>query len=257
VKFVSKVDLTSPTSMLYMGNDKSIPVNHSDVYNYDELKKISEYISDPNPVDISRPRVYIYNSHQLENYNNKDLEVYNITPNVIMGAYLLKEKLNNLGIPTIAEDTNMADFMRINAWTHADSYKASRILILDKKSKYDSIEYYIDFHRDSIKRDLTTTTINGKKYARTLFVIGLDNPNYKENLRLANALHEKLNSKYSKLSKGILKKQGAGVDGLYNQDISPKMILLEVGGVENTIEEVLNTIEAFSICFKELIGEYK
>ena len=27
-----------------------------------------------------------------------------------------------------------------------------------------------------------------------------------------------------------LKKQGKGVDGVYNQDISPKSMLLEVGG---------------------------
>jgi stage II sporulation protein P len=241
-----------------MNNNKVTPVNGDmDEYNYEKLSGISKYINDPNPVDITKPRIYIYNSHQLENYNNENLEAYNITPNVMMASYLLKEKLNNLGIPTIAENTNIQDFMRVNMWEHADSYKASRILILDNKNKYNTLEYYIDFHRDSIKKSLTTTTIGNKKYARILFVIGLDNPNHKENLRLVTTLSEKINKLYPGLSKGILKKQGVGVDGLYNQDISPKMMLLEVGGVENTIEEVLNTIEAFSICFKEFIGEYK
>ena len=61
----------------------------------EELKKISSYIEDPNPVDIDNPIIYIYNSHQLENYNNTNLDIYGITPNVLMASYLLKEKLNN------------------------------------------------------------------------------------------------------------------------------------------------------------------
>lgn len=257
IKFVSNIDLTNPLDLLSIKSDKAEPVDGEDTYNYEQLKDLSDYISDPYPADITKPIVYIYNSHQLENYTNKDLEVYNITPNVLMGAYLLKEKLNNLGVPTIVEDTNMADLMRVNGWEHADSYKASRILIMDKRSKYSTLKYYIDFHRDSIKHAQTTITIGGKDYARVLFVVGLENSNYKENLTFATTISNLINKKYPGLSKGILKKGGAGVDGVYNQDIDPDMMLMEVGGVENSIEEVLNTIEAFSICFKEFVGEDK
>ena len=258
IKFISKIDLTSPVSMLSMNVDyEAYPVGGKDIYDYEKLKKISRHIEDPNPVDINNPRIYIYNSHQLEHYSRSGLEIYNITPNVLMASYILKERFHSLGIPTIVEDTNMAEFMRINNWRHADSYRASRILILDKKSKYDSIEYFIDIHRDSIRRELTTTTINGKKYAQILFVVGLENPNYQENLRLANSLHKKLNEKYPTISKGILRKQGPGVDGVYNQDISPRVMLVEVGGVENVIEEVLNTVEAFALTFVEFMGEYE
>jgi stage II sporulation protein P len=259
VKFVSNVDLKNPVSLLSLKKtnkkEETVEEVNEDLYDYEALEKLSDYISDPNPVDITKPRIYIYNSHQLENYSNENLEIYNITPNVLMGAYLLKEKFNKLGIPTVVEDSNMAEFMRVNAWSHADSYKASRLLILDKKSEYDTIEYYIDFHRDSVKKDVTTATIKNKKYAKTLFVVGLENPNYENNLKLANELHKKINEKYPNLSRGVYKKQGAGVNGVYNQDISPNMVLLEVGGVDNTIEEVLNTIEAFSIVFSEYIGK--
>ena len=72
---------------------------------------ISYYIEDPNKVDINNPLVYIYNSHQLENYNNSNLEIYGITPNVLMASYLLKEKLNKNGISTIVEDTNLTEFL--------------------------------------------------------------------------------------------------------------------------------------------------
>mgnify|MGYP003305959477 CR=1 FL=1 len=47
----------------------------------------------PNAVDIENPIIYIYNSHQLENYSSTNYEAYNITPNVMMASYILKEML--------------------------------------------------------------------------------------------------------------------------------------------------------------------
>ena len=59
-------------------------------------------------------------------------------------------------------------------------------------------------------------------------------------------LNNLFNKYYKGLSRGIYKKEGPGVDGIYNQDISPNSILIEVGGVDNNIDEVLNTTEAIS-----------
>jgi stage II sporulation protein P len=261
IKLLSNIDINKPTSLLSFNvkNDKTQAVGnttgeYNDNYNLEEQEKITDYIKDPNPVEIEKPKVYIYNSHQLENYNTKNLEIYNITPNVMMASYMLKEKLNDLGVGTVVNEFNLAEFIRINNWNHADSYKASRIFILDAKSKYDTLEYYIDIHRDSIKKDVGTKRIKGKDYAKILFVVGLDNPNYGPNLELANKLHQMINKSYPGLSRGVIKKQGAGVNGVYNQDISPKSMLIEVGGYENTIEEVMCTIEALSKELYEYIG---
>jgi stage II sporulation protein P len=259
--FFSNIDIKKPTTILginFLDKDVLAAGNvteDEDSYNPNELEKISEYIRDPNPAEVTKPRIYIYDSHQLENYNAEKLEIYNIKPNVLMAAYMLKEKLNNVGISTIVEESNMTEFMRINNWDHADSYKASRVFILDAKSKYDTLEYYIDVHRDSIKKSASTIVIDKKSYAKTLFVVGLENPNYKGNLKLANDINSIINNKYPGLSRGVLKKQGKGVDGVYNQDISPKMFLLEVGGVDNTIEEVLNTINAIADVIYTYVGE--
>ena len=40
------------------------------------------------------------------------------------------------------------------------------------KEKYPSIIYFIDIHRDSIKRGQSTVTIGDKNYAKVLFVVG-------------------------------------------------------------------------------------
>ena len=108
------------------------------------------------------------------------------------------------------------------------------------------LKYFIDIHRDSVNKNVTSVNINGKDYARILFVIGLEHDNYKDNLKLSEDLNNLFNKYYKGLSRGIYKKEGPGVDGIYNQDISPNSILIEVGGVDNNIDEVLNTTEAIS-----------
>ena len=88
--------------------------------------------------------------------------------------------------------------------------------------------------------------IEGKRYAKILFVVGLEHDNYKANLDSANKLNELANKYYPNLSRGIYKKEGPGVDGVYNQDISSNSILIELGGIDNNIDDVLNTTEAIS-----------
>ncbi len=229
---------------------------NDDYSNMEELKKISSYIEDPNPVDINNPIIYLYNSHQLENYNNSNLEIYGITPNVLMASYILKEKLNSKGLSTIVETTNLSDFLNVNGWDHSSSYKASRLLMLDKISKYDSLKYFIDIHRDSVAKSVSTVNIVNKNYARILFVLGLEHSNYQSNLDNMNKLNTLSEKYYPGLSRGIYKKSGPGVNGIYNQDINSNVILIEVGALENNIEEVLNTMEALSnILYYYIKGE--
>ena len=262
IKYTLNIDFTKPNTILnstiFKNNNKKSKINieyNDDYSNMEDLKKVSSYIKDPNDNTIENPIVYIYNSHQLENYSNEHLEIYGITPNVLMASYLLKEKLNKLGIPTIVEDTNITELLRVNSWDYSYSYKASRLLILDKLNKYDSIKYLIDIHRDSVTKDMTTTTINGKEYAKVLFVVGQDHDNWTKNIDTATKINNLIDNDYKGLSRGILKKSGYGVDGIYNQDISSNSILIEIGSTDNTIDEVLNTINALSNILYKYIKE--
>lgn len=258
MSYLLKIDFSKPETLFnenilgYVDNKEEI----EEYSNLEELKEISYYIEDPNKVDIDNPIVYIYNSHQLENYDNTNLEIYGITPNVLMASYLLKEKLNEKGISTIVEDTNLTEFLELNNWNHSMSYRASRIFMLDKQNTYSSLKYYIDIHRDSVNKNLSTVTIDNKQYARILFVVGLEHSNYQKNLNLANEINALFNKYYKGLSRGVLKKEGEKVDGIYNQDISQNAMLIEVGGVDNNIDEVLNTINAISDILSIYIGEH-
>ena len=262
VNFLFNIDFKSPSTILNKEllasgkKNNEIDIMHDDDYSDMEELKISSYIEDPNPVDINNPIIYIYNSHQLENYSNKSLDIYGITPNVLMASYILKEKLNTMGLSTVVETTNLTDFLNANGWNHASSYKASRLLILNNKSKYNTLKYFIDIHRDSVSKEVATININNKNYARILFVVGLEHDNYQKNLDNMNALNKLCEKYYPGLSRGIYKKSGPGVNGIYNQDINEFTMLIEVGSYTNTIDEVFNTIEALSnVLYKYIKGE--
>ncbi len=256
--FLTSIDFSKPLTIINKSLNNSLSGNKNSVNNESEVinvvDNVDNYIKDPNPQNIEKPRVYLYNTHQGETYSNEGLEAHNITPNVIMASYLLKEKLNNLNIPTIAEEANLLEFIRINNWTHDDSYKASRVFILDTINKYENLDLIIDVHRDAVSKEASTVNINGKNYAKVLFVVGVSHDNYKSNLDLSNRINDIIKQKYPGLSRGVMTKGSPSAKAIYNQDLNPKMILLEVGGNNNTIDEVLNTIEAMSQVIKEFLS---
>lgn len=202
------------------------------------------------------PIVYIYNSHQTESYVTNISEEFNINNTVYLGSYILKEYLEDLGISCIVEDNSIVDVLNTNGWKYNSSYKASRILMEQAKKEHPSLKFFIDLHRDAGSYERTTTEIDGIKYAKMMFVVGLKHENYQPNLDLANLLNEKIVAFDDSLSRGVLKKDNAGANGIYNQDFDPNTILIEVGGQYNNIEEVNNSLKVFaSIIYDYLKGE--
>ena len=216
------------------------------------LNKSYKEVSENN---TSKPIIYLYNSHPTEEYKPSNIGEYYINPTVIMNNYILEGIFNNRGYKTYVEEESVKDILNKNNWNYAASYKASRILIENAKTNNPTLEYFIDIHRDSLERDKTTITIDGKDYAKIIFLLGLENPKYEENNAFIEKINSKVNDYYPGLSKGIYKKEGPGVNGIYNQDFSSKLILLEIGGYENTTSEVLNTTIAFSKCYLEVLDE--
>lgn len=200
------------------------------------------YIEDPYDAKVKEPILYIYNTHQTEGYQKSNNASYNITPSVLMASYILRESLNDLGIPSMVETNDIAELLRVHSWKYSYSYAASKILLEDAIRKNPSLVYFIDLHRDSMSYDITTTTIDDKKYAKVLFVIGKDNPNYEKNLKMAETINEYIKNVNPKLTRGISQKGGSGVNGIYNQNISPNAILIELGGQYNNITEINNTL---------------
>lgn len=202
------------------------------------------------------PLVYIYNSHQTESYVSDFSDTFNINNTVYLGSYILKEYLSDLGINALVEDNSIVDVLNTNGWKYNSSYKASRILLEQAKKDNPSLMFFIDLHRDAGSYERTTTEIDGVKYAKMMFVVGLKHENYQPNLDLANALNEKIKAIDSSLTRGVLQKDNAGANGIYNQDFDPNTILIEVGGQYNYIEEVNNSLKVFArVLYDYLKGE--
>lgn len=198
------------------------------------------------------PQIYIYNTHQTEQYIGNEITP---TPTVLTASYYLKDKLEKEGIKTIVEETSIPEILKNNNWNYNQSYEASKINLQKIKQQYPNIKIYIDLHRDAVSKNLSTVTIDGKEYAKVLFVIGKEHKNYEKNLQYTKSINGIIERNYPALTKGILQKEGKGVNGIYNQDLGENIILIEVGANENTIEEVTNTLDIITMVIKEKINE--
>lgn len=253
VNYVIDLDFFSPVNLL-KNNYRGL-INET---NYKEEEKeniVMQPTLKPTPNIKIEPIVYIFNTHQTEEYTFNNLAVYNIKPTVMTASYMLQEKLKKNEIYSIVEEESVQEILSNNNWNYASSYKATRMLLEQAKYNNPSLIYYIDLHRDSVSKDKTTAIINGKSYAKVMFLLGMDNANYKESEKVITRLNNIISEKYNGISRGIYKKGGKGVNGIYNQDFSSNCILIEVGGVDNTIEEVSNTIDAISDMLITYIGE--
>lgn len=201
----------------------------------------------------SEPLIYIYNTHQTETYQSSYLENYNISSTVLVASKILKEYLTDLGFNVIVEEDDVAAKLHSLNWKYGYSYKVSRMFLEDTYKENPSLVYFIDLHRDSSVYEKTTTEIDGEKYAKILFVIGLDHDNYEPNLRLAEDLSTILKKYNETLYRGITKKSGKGVNGIYNQDFNENTMLIEVGGQYNNISEVNNTLKVFAQVLNDYI----
>lgn len=144
----------------------------------------------------------------------------------------------------IATDVLGVDNMKVLQTQGKEYYQAYDTMRTFVKKQLDKTEYdiIIDFHRDSAKKATTTVQQNGVRYARVAIVIGTEHSNHKWNLATATKLSTTLNNIVPNISRGVIPKGGDGVDGKYNQDLSKSLILIELGGIENTEEELNRTI---------------
>lgn len=244
-------------------------------YDFNDLKRLSstefllkysfgiEHINTGVSVDITtpieveevkNPVVYIYNTHQTEGYKSNFLETFNINNTVYIASHILNEYLNDLGVFSMVEQNSIVDVLNLNGWKYGYSYKASRILMEEAYENNPSLNFFIDLHRDSASYDRTTIVIDNVSYARVMFVVGKEHENYQANLDLAKTLNDMIKEKYPSLSRGVLEKEGKGVNGIYNQDFNPNTILIEVGGQYNTIEEVNNTLKVMANILYEYLN---
>ena len=91
------------------------------------------------------------------------------------------------------------------------------------------------------------------KHVIILWVKNIGELNYEKNNINATRLNEIVKSFVPTISRGIVYHGGKGYNGVYNQDISENVFLIEVGGKDNTKQEVENTIDILINSIEEYI----
>ena len=233
INTINNIQLSNPITIL----DK--------VFAYEKEPDVTQAFAYIQNNVVDNPRVYIYSTHPNEGYLGEKVERYELDNTVILASILLQEKLNEKGIGTIVEERSASQYIKEHNLNYDQSYQATRVFLKNQLENND-FDLIIDLHRDAVPKSTTTTVIDNQSYAKVMFVA---NVNYKENIALANELNSIINNKYPTLSRGIYNKY---VDN-FNQDLDSNVILLELGGNYNKMEEVLPTIDALANSIEELL----
>lgn len=218
---------------------------------------------DPAKVELANkdPQILIYHTHATEsympntsgNYHTLD-EKYNMIP---VGDRMTKVLESKYKYRVIHDETYH------DKESYAYSYANSLMTVKKQTSSNRSIKVILDIHRDAFavsgeaekksRKNEYTVTINGKKAARVMLVVGKANPNYPELEKFAVYIKKKMDKLYPGLFLKIDTKQRSK----YNQYFSNYSMLIEVGCMLNTTEEAQYTGELMGNVIGEVLKDLK
>ena len=238
------------TRILAMTIPADDTLDNDTYYNIDAEELLSE------EVELSLPKdgyqILIIHTHSTEAYaqNPDDLYEENAAYRTLDPAYSvirvgseLAAALEQYGL-NVLHCTTVFDYPSYNG-----SYVRSGEAVEEYLAAYPGIGIVIDLHRDAIGEGdtiyKTMANIDGVYAAQLLFVMGsdvnLENPNWRENLKLALTLQTAANARY-----GSLMRPTNLCAYRYNQQLSPGSLLLEAGTAGNTLDEALCAVRLFA-----------
>ena len=194
------------------------------------------------------PKVLIIHSHGSESFaptgEYQETTAYhtlNTDYNMVAVGTYLAQLLTQAGIGVI-HDRQIHDSPSYNA-----AYSNSRTSVQAYLAQYPTIQVVLDLHRDAAEyadgsQYATSATVDGKKVAQLMFVVGSDasgnyHPNWQENLATALKLQALLEQQAPGITRQtILRAQR------FNHDLSAAAMIVEVGAAGNTLEEAMGAI---------------
>lgn len=245
LKTIYRIDLKNPVTLFQNTNY------------YPKSKEVTNLVHNENyqdnvtPVIKEKPLIYIFSTHPTETFKNDNSIVNNVEPNIKSVSFVLKEKLENEGIDVIVEEASIPAFLEEHNYDYNQSYTASRYYLEKAYQEHPNISLIIDLHRDGVDYQYSVTTIDNKKYARIMFVVGLNRNNYQKSLDISNKMISYLNENFHGISRGLFTNKNAS----FNQDFNDNMILIELGGNNNQLSEVLNSVDVLAQTIKGYINE--
>lgn len=201
------------------------------------------------------PQILIIHTHATEAYTQDGTDVYtpsdnntrtlDETHNMIRVGDEMERVFTEMGLSVI-HDRGVYDYPQYNG-----SYGRSGPAVQNYLAQYPTIRLVLDVHRDALVGSDGTvykavTTVDGVKTAQVMLVVGSsagggDHPNWTKNLTLAARLQKSLDTLYPTLARPMTLRQS-----VYNQNLSPGSLLVEVGSHGNTLQEALAGARLFA-----------
>lgn len=106
-----------------------------------------------------------------------------------------------------------------------------------------------DVHRDAVPAEQYKTEVEGQDETKIKMVVGRSNPNSKTNLEFAKSIKAVMDKEKPGLSNGIFIGKGD-----YNQDLSPRAMLLEVGSHITSKEDAKQSVVDLAQIVPSVLG---
>lgn len=188
-----------------------------------------------------KPTVAVYHTHSDESYVPSDgKESIDGNGGIYDVGDTFVQELKKQGFNVIHNQNNHNPH-DINAYSRSRKTASSLM-----KKMPDAI---IDVHRDATPPGEYQTKVKGKDATKVKLVVGRTNPNSKTNLEFAKRLKVAMDNKTPGLSAGIFMGKGD-----YNQDLSPRSMLIEVGAHTNSKKEAEEGIKLFAEVLPSVLG---
>lgn len=212
---------------------------------------------------FGRKVAFIYFSHNRESFlpyfenGTTPEKAYHSELNVALIGERLGNTLKSNGIWNRVSNVDIVTMLNERNLKFGSSYQMSREVVINEKRINPDLEMTFDIHRDALPRSLSTININGESFAKISFVIGSAHEKYKDNLNFTNGINEVIEKNYPGLSRGIIIKDNKQGNGVYNQDLIPNSVIIEIGGVENNLEELYRTADVMGNVISQYYWENK
>jgi len=208
------------------------------------------------------PQVLIYHTHSSEmylgaqaasgNYQNAHYVFSSNNDTKITG---IMEVGNHLAEALRSQGIGVIHSTAIHDWpTLSSSYVNSERTVKAILAQNPDIRFVFDVHRDANVPD-RTVVINGRQVARVLLVVATaqdipqSHPHWEENYQFALEFYRTAERMYP----GLMRPMQIRRDARYNQHLHQNSILIEIGSVENTIEEALLAAELVATVIAEML----
>lgn len=184
------------------------------------------------------PQVLIVHTHTTESYGEFGDRNTDTEKNVVRVGAQIKAVLEEEGIGVI-HDTTAHDYP-----SYQGAYNRAYKTITKNLSQYPDIKIVLDVHRDGYvyadgSRLKMSADVNGESTAQVMIVsgtdaLGLENPNWRENLKLGTKIQSAASIMYPSLMRPINLRRER-----FNMHLTTGSLLIEVGANGNSLEEAI------------------